>query len=166
MTVDRQRKAPDDALTHAARHTRVGWWALFIYTGLGLALEALHAFKAPTYLAVSNETRRLMWTLAHAHGTLVALLNIAYGVCLRIGAIGGRLVRVTSPLLLASLLLLPLGFFVGGVQFYNGDPGVGAALVPLGAAALLGGLLLAAIDRSDGSGMPEDAAANARRRGK
>ena len=32
--------------------------------------------------------------------------------------------------LLGALVLLPLGFFLGGVFIYGGDPGIGVILVP------------------------------------
>ena len=44
-----------------------------------------------------------------------------------------RLGRASTSLIAASLLL-PGGFFLGGIRFYAGDPGVGVALVPVGAA--------------------------------
>lgn len=31
---------------------------------------------------------------------------------------------------------MPLGFFLGGVQFYGGDPGLGILLLPAGALCL------------------------------
>ena len=34
-------------------------------------------------------------------------------------------------------MLLPGGFFLGGVTFYSGDPGVGVLLVPIGGVLLL-----------------------------
>jgi len=46
------------------RHLYFGWWTPLIFLTVGLALEALHAFKVGAYLKVSHETRRLMWTLA------------------------------------------------------------------------------------------------------
>ena len=76
-----------------------------------------------------------MWTLAHAHGTLLGLIHIAFAVSLpSLGAINHRLV---SRALTAASVLLPGGFFLGGVQFYAGDPGLGVVLVPVGAALLL-----------------------------
>ena len=39
-----------------------------VFGTLGLVLETLHGFKIGAYLDVSNETRRLMWRLAHVHG--------------------------------------------------------------------------------------------------
>jgi len=55
---------------------RFGLWALLAYLTLGLALEALHGFKVAWYLEF--ETRRLLWTLAHAHGVLVSVLTIGF----------------------------------------------------------------------------------------
>src|SRR5690606_19076132 len=64
----------------ARRHLRFGWWALLGFLSLGIALEALHGLKVGWYLAASHETRRLLLTLAHAHGVLLALVNIAFGL--------------------------------------------------------------------------------------
>ena len=50
------------------RHVRFGWWSLLLFTTFGLILEVFHGFKVRAYLDLSTETRRLMWTLAHAHG--------------------------------------------------------------------------------------------------
>ena len=50
---------------------------------LGLALELLHGFKIQWYLAVANDTRRLLWTLAHAHGVLLGVVNVVYALSLR-----------------------------------------------------------------------------------
>jgi hypothetical protein len=120
------------------RHLRFGWWSLLLFATLGLVLESLHGFKVRAYLDVSNETRRLMWTLAHAHGTLLAVIHIVFGLTLRGGtahALANQ--RLISASLYAASVLLPGGFFLGGVVFYAGDPGVGVLLVPAGAVLLL-----------------------------
>jgi len=52
--------------------------------------------------------------------------------------------RVSRCLVLASLLL-PGGFFLGGIQVYDADPGIGVWLVPLGAFFLLAGVLVTAM---------------------
>jgi hypothetical protein len=108
-------------------------------------LEALHGFKVGYYLDVENETRRLMWRLAHAHGALLALVNIAFGASLsaiREGKHAG--LGTASACLLVGALLLPLGFFGGGLFASAGDPGLFVLLVPLAALLLFsGGLWLA-----------------------
>ena len=123
---------------YVRRHLRFGWWSLFVFLLLGATLETFHGFKVGFYLDVSNETRRLMWTLAHAHGALLGLVNVAAGLTLRALPELSDAARV--PLISTSLttatVLLPAGFFAGGISFYSGDPGVGIALIPVGAACL------------------------------
>jgi hypothetical protein len=110
--------------TYARRHLRFGWWTLLIFATLGLGLETLQGFTIGAYLDVSNETRRLMWRLAHAHGTLLAVVHILFGLMLR-SSIGFRASeeRVVSNALIAASILLPGGFFLGGFGFHGGDPG-------------------------------------------
>jgi hypothetical protein len=120
------------------RHLLLGWWALLAFAALGLVLESLQGFKVAAYLDVSNETRRLMWRLAHAHGALLGAINILFALTLRTSpssALPG--VQRISTALIAATLLLPGGFFLGGVVFYSGDPGFGVLLVPIGAVLLL-----------------------------
>jgi len=116
-----------------------GWWALLAYLTLGLALEALHGLKLGWYLDVGHEMRRLMFTLAHAHGTLLALVNIAAGLTAR-AVKGFTLAAAASRSLIGAALLLPAGFFLGGVVIHDGDPGIGIFLVPVGALLLLHGV--------------------------
>lgn len=127
---------PGDALIR--RHLAIGWWSVLLFSALGLLLETLHGFKVAAYLDVGNETRRLMWTLAHAHGTLLGLLHIAFAATLGAApAFPPEQQRTVSKMLLAATIVLPGGFFAAGVRFYSGDPGIAAAIVPVGAALLL-----------------------------
>jgi hypothetical protein len=124
-------------MDYARRHLRFGWWSLFVFASAGLVLESLHGFKVRAYVDTSNETRRLMWTLAHAHGTLLALVHVAAGLMWRSAPAMPPNVRLISTSLLAASVLLPGGFFLGGFAFYCGDPGLGTLLVPIGAVLLL-----------------------------
>jgi len=126
------------AHVYIRRHLRFGWWSLFVFTALGLILEVFHGFKVAEYLDASNQTRRLMWTLAHAHGTLLALIHIVFALSVQLIPDGGsRSLPLVSWSLIAASVLLPGGFFAGGAVFYGGDPGAGIALVPVGSALLL-----------------------------
>ena len=127
-------------------------------------LELLHGFKAGLYLDVSNETRRLMWTLAHAHGALLGLVHILYALCLRLfpGVAAGSQGPISSSLIGASVLL-PGGFFLGGIGFYSGDPGLGIMAVPVGATLLAIAVFL--IARASGS-LDGEPAGSGRRSGK
>ena len=112
---------------------------MLVFALLGLTLETLHGFKVRAYLDVSNETRRLMWTLAHAHGTLLGVVNVLYGLTVAVFAEWGA-DALASRGLMAAALLLPAGFFLGGVNPYGGDPGLGILLVPVGALVLIAAL--------------------------
>jgi len=116
-----------------------------VFLSLGVALEALHGFKIGWYLDAENETRRLMWTLAHAHGALLGLVHVAFAATLHIAQPSGLAPIFGSRALMAASVLLPVGFFLGGFGVAGGDPGVGIAFVPLGAIALFSAVLLAAL---------------------
>jgi hypothetical protein len=129
------------SVDYARRHIRFGWWSLLAYATLGLALESLHGFKVRAYLDVANETRRLTWTLAHAHGTGLSLINIVFGLSVRIAPeLSAGRQHVISPALIGAAVLMPVGFFLGGIAFYGGDPGVGILLLPVGAFLLIAAL--------------------------
>ena len=129
----------------ARSHMRLGWWYLCVYLSLGLVLEILHGLKSGFYLDPSQETRRLMWTLAHAHGTLLGLLQVGFSLSLAHFPAweGGRGV-LASRCLHAASVLMPLGFFLGGLFTHGGDPGIGAFLVTPGAILLLVAVFLTA----------------------
>ena len=127
------------------RQLRFGWWALLVFLSLGVALETLHGFKVGWYLDVASETRRLLWTLAHAHGTLLSLINLAFGLTARARpGWSGAPRELASRCLLGATILMPAGFFLGGLFIYGGDPGLGIFLLPFGAALLFIAVLLTA----------------------
>lgn len=136
----------------ARRHQRIGWWSLAGFAALGLALECLHGLKVGLYLDVGNDTRRLLWTLAHAHGALVGVLHVLYGLTLRHAAVSS----LTSQCLTLAGLLLPAGFFLGGIGIHGGDPGLGVLLVPPGGLLLVTALVRIALAASrDGTANAE-----------
>ena len=140
------KSALDRNTRYVFRHLRFGWWTLLLFLSLGIALEAMHGFKIGFYMDLSNKTRRLMWTLAHTHGTLLALIHIAFGATLKIlPAENIRLQRLASPSLIGASILLPGGFFLGGAVIHAGDPGLGILLVPVGALLLFFTVLLTAL---------------------
>ena len=122
----------------AARHYTLGWRTLLVFLSLGLLLEMLHGLKVDWYLSTAVVTRRHMWTLAHAHGALLGLINVAFAAWLP-----WRLERRgpphpwASPALILATILLPGGFLLGGLDVRGGDPGLGILLVPLGGLCLL-----------------------------
>ncbi len=127
------------------RHMTFGWWSLFVFMALGLFLEYLHGFKVGWYLNVGNEMRRLMFQLAHAHGTLFSVLHIVFAFTARAMPVSAESwLKLASPLLMATSILMPGGFFLGGVWIYDGDPGLGVFLVPIGALTMFVAVFLTA----------------------
>ena len=124
------------------RHLVIGWWAILIFLTLGIFLEAMHGFKIGWYLNVSNEARRMMFRMAHAHGVLFGLVNIALAMTIRDR--GNKSVDWQRPsfCISAATVLIPVGFFLAGIVIYGPDPGLGILLVPIGAVFLFVGVLL------------------------
>lgn len=120
-----------------------GWYLLAVSLPAGLTLEALHALKVEVYLG--SAMRREMWTLAHAHGTMLGVLCIAFAaVADRFIANDAARAKIARWLCVGSLLM-PLGFFAGGVLNFEGDPSLGVLLVPVGGVCLLIALVRAAL---------------------
>src|SRR6266576_2662335 len=108
----RPSNRPPSIEHHSDRNLRFGWWSLLVFLSLGGVLETLHGFKIVWYVDVGNETRRLMFTLVHAHGTLLALVNIAAGLTARIVERFTLRPSVSFALIWAAIFL-PAGFFLG-----------------------------------------------------
>src|SRR3954469_6328489 len=122
-------------MKYSDRNLRFGWWWLLIFLSLGGALEGLHGFKIGWYVDVGNDMRRLMLTLGHAHGTALAVVNIVAGLTARHFADFDYGPGVSVALIWAGILF-PVGFILGGIVTYGGDPGLGIWLVPVAALLL------------------------------
>ncbi len=128
---------------------RFGWTALAVFALLGLGLETLHLVKAPAYMEV--KIRRELWTLAHAHGVLLALVTIVFGLY-------AHRLQLCRPLgnasiaLRAGALMIPLGFLFGGIGNAETDPSLAIVFVPLGALMVL----YAAVAAARAAGAPQD----------
>ncbi|TPV93661.1 MAG: hypothetical protein B7733_19330 [Myxococcales bacterium FL481] len=120
-----------------ARHLTMGWMFLVVFIALGTGLETLHGFRVAAYLDVAHSTRRHLWTLAHAHGTLFGLVHLGYAFTL--ARIGDR--ATSSPpgslALTVATTIIPTGFFFAGVGAMDDEPGYAIFGVPVGAVLLL-----------------------------
>ncbi len=129
----------------ARRHLVFGWWTLLFFLTMGLVLEGLHGLKIQSYLGVHADTRRLMWTLTHAHGTLLGVLNLGFAFMVSFARNWFSQPRsLASAFLRAATILMPAGFFLGGLFTYSGDPGLGILLVPIGGLLLFAAVFMAA----------------------
>ena len=147
------RKDRNESSALAVLNVRFGLWALLCYLSLGIVLESLHGFKVDWYLEFA--TRRLMWTLGHAHGALLSLLVIGFGMMLHVrNERGASWPRIASACLMAATILLPGGFLLGGAFVYGGDPGIGVFLSPVGGVLLIAGVGITAL-RYRPSGEPD-----------
>ena len=114
---------------------RAGWLLLAISLPFGLTLEALHGF---------SEMRREMWRLAHAHGTLLGILCLVFAAIAEAHVAAPIRARVAA-MIRWGAVLMPLGFFLGGILNSEGDPSLGIALVPVGALLLVVALVRVAL---------------------
>lgn len=130
----------------AARHLKTGWLGLAVFLSVGLLLEALHGFKVGIYTQPMHHWRRELWTLAHAHGALISVVNIAFALALSTGHLVRGPVRVMASLFNIALILMPLGFWLGGLGHSETDPGVGVLMVPVGGVALVAAVLLVGLN--------------------
>ena len=84
-----------------------------------------------------------MWTLAHAHGALLALVHLTFGLnLLAVPAMAGARRRLISIGLTAASVLLPAGFFIAGLG--DTGPALGFLVVPVGGALLMAAVFLLA----------------------
>jgi hypothetical protein len=122
-----------------------GWWSLLCWLAFGLFLEVMHGFKVGWYLDVANEARRLQLSLAHTHGTLIAVVNLVFAVGFQATTPPlGRLPAAAVCLRWAGITM-PVGFLLGGLFPLGPDPGFAVVLVPIGGLLLFAGVLQAAL---------------------
>ena len=121
-----------DDLEQARRAARKhGFGLLFASACLGFLLEAAHALKLSAYLDVPLRRELLVW--AHAHGVGLSLVLLAYAAC---GAVDHKSASAERTLALGCVLM-PVGFLLGSLNLHESDPGLGIALVPIGALCVL-----------------------------
>jgi len=116
-----------EAQAQAGLHARAGWTLLALGLAFGVTLEALEAFRVSW--VVADIWRNRLWSLAHFHADAMGLLNLVYRPYAR-GVAESRALAIGSA-------LIPVGFVLGGFAHTEGDPGLGIALVPVGAALVI-----------------------------
>lgn len=123
-------------------HLRLGWLLLLVGVLAGVTIEGLLGFKWPALLG--DPLRRELLSLAHFHAGLLGLVNLVYAGFADLQSLGERARRAASRALRWGSVCLPSGFLLGGLWHVEGDPGLGVALVPLGALGVAAALALQA----------------------
>ncbi|MGH8460423.1 MAG: hypothetical protein ACRESS_02335 [Stenotrophobium sp.] len=114
---------------------RYGWTMLAVFMLGGLTLALLLSIKFSPYIAVP--IRRELWALAHAHGALLALINLPFAAFAPACIPDERKRRFAGFMLRWGSFIMPLGFFLGGLwPSTEGEPS------PLIALVFLGGLMV------------------------
>jgi hypothetical protein len=127
------------------RHLRWSLALLAVFLASGLWLEAMLGLRLHGW--ADAPLRREFLRLGHAHGGLLALLNVALAWSL--GQLGtpaawaGK-IRIAAWL---GALLVGVGFIVGGLTHGPTDPGPPILIVPAGALMLLSALVATALLR-------------------
>ncbi len=136
------------------------WIGLAAWMTFGLILEGLIGFRSPTYL--QDPTRRELFRLAHAHGTVFGILLLVASLAQTVGMIAPPRAAVLS--LRIGTVAMPAGFLLGGIWHYGTDPGPGIFLAPLGGLMIIFGVITIAVSylsAKDGTlGKVESAAKN------
>jgi hypothetical protein len=115
--------------------------SIAVWMTFGLLLEGFLGYKIPGYLL--DQTRRELFRLAHAHGTLLGVLLLA--VALVTDRLAITPPRAAQMALRIGVVLLPLGFLLAGIWHYESDPGFAIWLVPPSALLVIFSLVAIAL---------------------
>ena len=130
-------------------HLRASLWSLAAFLAMGMWLEAMFGLRVSG--VIDDPLRREFLRLGHAHGGLLALVNIGLGWALQ---------RLQTPRIWATririaawvgALAVGLGFVGGGLWHGPTDPGPLVLMVPAGAMMMVASLVAVAMVRADQS---------------
>lgn len=127
------------------RHHRLSLALLAVFLASGLWLEAMIGLRAAGW--VDDPLRREFLRLGHAHGGLLALVNlgVAWSIDrLRTPEAWAGKIRLAAWL---GALLVGVGFMAGGLWHGPTDPGPPILVVPAGALMLLAAVVATALLR-------------------
>ncbi len=119
---------------------RQGWVSVAVWMTVGLLLEGLLGYKAPSYL--SDPQRRELFRLAHSHGTLLGVILIVAALTAQRFSLPSRLPQLS---LRIGAVMMPVGFMLAGIWHPEGDPGLAIWLVPPGALLVIFGAVAIAL---------------------
>lgn len=119
---------------------RQAWFGVAFWMTFGLLIEGLIAFRSPAYL--QDPVRRELFRLAHAHGALLSVLLLVAVLYVERKIAGPP--KIGLLLLRIGVVVMPIGFLLGGIWHYESDPGIGIFLAPLGGVLVIFGVIATA----------------------
>ena len=120
------------------------WCGIAVWMAFGLLLEGFIGFRTPVYLL--DPTRRELFRLAHAHGTLLSLLLLGAAFSLKQNSLAENKYGVLA--LKIGTVLMPAGFFLGGIYTFGSDPNFLIIFAPIGGLGVILGAISLAISGS------------------
>jgi hypothetical protein len=130
----------------AKLHLRLALVLVALVLSSGLVLESLVGLRTRAWM--DDALLRELVRLAHAHGGLLGLVNVALAFAmgwLKTPELWARRVRVAA---LLGAVLVVAGFFGGGVWHGVSDPGPMVLFVPAGALLVIASVVAVALLRS------------------
>lgn len=134
-------------------HLRASLWSLAAFLAMGMWLEAMFGLRVSGVL--DDPLRREFLRLGHAHGGLLALVNLAVAWALerlRTPAPWASRIRLAS---WSGAVLVGVGFVGGGLWHGPTDPGPLVLMVPAGALMLVASLVATAMVRPADEAEPQ-----------
>lgn len=133
-------------------HLRASLWSLAAFLAMGMWLEAMFGLRVAGVL--DDPIRREFLRLGHAHGGLLALVNVGIAWALeRLQTPQAWAVRIRLAAWVGALLV-GLGFVGGGLWHGPTDPGPLVLMVPAGALMLVASLVATAMVRGPDQSSP------------
>jgi len=133
-------------------HLRASLWSLAAFLAMGMWLEAMFGLRVAGVL--DDPIRREFLRLGHAHGGLLALVNVGIAWALeRLQTPQAWAVRIRLAAWVGALLV-GLGFVGGGLWHGPTDPGPLVLMVPAGALMLVASLVATAMVRGQDQSSP------------
>jgi len=118
-----------------------GWIGLAFWMSFGLLIEGLIAFRIPAYL--QDPVRRELFRLGHAHGTLLSIVLLIVGLYAHTAIVAPM--RIARLALQAGVIMMPVGFILGGISHFESDPNPLVFLAPLGGLLVIFGVVSIAV---------------------
>jgi uncharacterized membrane protein YgdD (TMEM256/DUF423 family) len=113
------------------------WLSIAVWMSFGLLLESVIGYRVPAYL--NDPVRRELFRLAHTHGALLNIVLLLASLCIDRGLVSPGTIALWS--LRIGVVLMPLGFLLGGIWHFEGEPGIGVWLAPLGGIMVIFGVI-------------------------